>query len=220
MANQFIAAANIAFTKHADPEYLELRNELEGPLLGRGLENTEKLALLEVLHGRDKTTNDKGKTFVFVVHGRSKLNWMQNCAYKKEYSMMTEEECSSIMSTFEKRVLGPAGSTIWRLSSLVGVLSYATGDEYCSLLGSDAEGCTTTIQGALRGLPFIPKDYFHPLTKKPLLKVLERMVEGEIRNVKSTGEAAPLALGLGALNKFVLFNDNGKDLAMIADTVS
>jgi hypothetical protein len=91
--------------------------------------------------------------------------------------MMPLDECKRTMTRFEKNIVGPAVCTISRKLMLIGAASYEMGDTLISLLGSRSSTISgDTTVGKMRGLPFLPKDYFHPLSKKLLFNLLKHMV--------------------------------------------
>jgi hypothetical protein len=198
-----------------------MRKFLEVSLLERPLTSEEKHALQALL--RHKSCADSKPlelNFIFVGHGRERLNALQGRFYSKEYAMMDHEECKITMPAFEKHIIGPAMGTLSRKLFLTGAISYRRADAPVSLLGGS--GSSTTV-GAMRALPFIPKDYFHPWSKKLLFNLLKRMAMEEVHRVESdsggsSADCRSLTLGLGALNKFVQFTNNGKYLADIVDS--
>jgi len=197
-------------------DYLHARKTLEGEL-GRSLEASEKNSLKAYLHSAKAHQPTKPTAcqpdFIFIGHGRAKTNVLQCSLYSKKYAMMSQEACESKISAFEKHVVAPIMCTASRKGMLAGVIRSNLGDAPCSLL-SNAD-VPAVVNGVFRPLPFLPKDYFHPLSKRPLFNLLKNMAISEVRNSDGPKQ---MTLGLGALNKFVLFTDNGKDIARAVDS--
>ena len=196
-----------ALINTAPTDYIHARNVLERQL-GRCLGVSEKKSVQALLSNHANPTA-RQPNFIFVGHAREKINVLQSDLYNKDYAMQS----APVMSTFEKHVLAPVVSTAARKGMLAGVISSNLGDAPCALLSK--ANTPAVVNGVFRTTPFLPKDYFHPLSKRPLFNLLKRMAIAEVHNTDGDKQ---MTLGLGALNKFVLFTNNGKDIARIVDS--
>jgi len=192
-------------------DYIHARKALEGQL-GRSLVASEKNSVKALLSKHAIPTASQ-PNFIFVAHGRARTNVLQTDLYKKDYAMMTQEACESRLSTFEKHVLAPVMCTAVRKGLLAGIIRSNKADAPCAILSN--ANTPAVVNGVFRATPFLPKDYFCPLSKRPLFNFLKRMAIAEVRNTDGDKQ---MTLGLGALNKFVLFTNNGVDIARIVDS--
>lgn len=218
---QHTAAIARAVQQNTALDYLPLRRLIEQQF-GRQLLPCEKKqleALLRSTQSADLNTkvttkvHKTGPRFTFVLHPRDRNGTLCSSTVRSgKYALMSDRERTQQLSSMEKQIIAPAFSKAARYGLLTRLVKLSAFEEPCSLCAASGE----IAHGTMRATPFLPKDYFHPATRKSLLNLLKRMVVNDVRDAST--DQSTFTVGLGALNKNITFSGNGKVLADVADT--
>merc|ERR1712139_264071 len=170
-------------------DYLPLRSLVEQKL-GRKLRLSEKSMLVNaIIASKTRPTVPKVKFLCHTANRSQALAWSP---YNKKYAMMPLIEMEQQLSTAERTLIGPTISIAARYGVLMRQKVLSKMHEQCLL-----ESTSGAVNGSMLVMPFLPKDFFHPMTQGPLLSLLKRIVAVEVAHCNGS----PFTMGLGALNK-------------------